>query len=295
VLEHVTRRRIALPERGVEIALLDWGGEGPLALLHHANGFLAATWDLVAQRLREHFHVVGMDGRGHGDSSKPTGEGAYGWGHFGADLAGVARVLAAEAGGRIALGLGHSFGGTSMVLAAAEEPDLFERLILVDPPLPPPEELNELDPIRTERANDLVEGARKRRSVWDSREQARAAWSEKPLFEAWDPRAFDLYVAEGLADRPDGQVELKCRGEIEGAIFSQGFSFDLWSLAARVSTPTLVLWASGGNFPRALYEGFSKALGDARVADLAGGHLVVMEQPDLVVQAVLGFAGPDRG
>ena len=119
-------------------------------------------------------------------------------------------------------------------------------------------------------------------------------WSEKPLFEAWQPQALDVYVAEGLVDRPDGQVELKCTGEVEGAIFGQGFRLDLWALAEKVATPTLLLWATGGNFPRELYEGFCDRMGDARVADLAAGHLVVMEQPDLLVDAVLGFAAPDR-
>ena len=32
----------------IEIAGWDFGGEGPLALLHHANGMCAATWGLVA-------------------------------------------------------------------------------------------------------------------------------------------------------------------------------------------------------------------------------------------------------
>ena len=43
--------RVAVGESGVEIRVLDWGGQGPLALLHHANGFCAATWGLVAARL----------------------------------------------------------------------------------------------------------------------------------------------------------------------------------------------------------------------------------------------------
>jgi hypothetical protein len=38
MLTQVSRRKIQLPESGIEIALLDWGGDGPLALLHHAKG-----------------------------------------------------------------------------------------------------------------------------------------------------------------------------------------------------------------------------------------------------------------
>jgi len=47
----IERRRLPLPGRGVEIALLDWGGDGPLVLMHHANGFCAGTFGLVAEAL----------------------------------------------------------------------------------------------------------------------------------------------------------------------------------------------------------------------------------------------------
>jgi pimeloyl-ACP methyl ester carboxylesterase len=253
MLDGVARRRIALPESGVEIALLDWGGDGPLALLHHANGFCAATWGLVAERLRDRFRLVAMDARGHGDSSRPEGEQAYAWDHFGRDAAAVARSLADESGRPgLALGLGHSFGGTSLLMAAAEQPRLFERLVLVDPVLPPPRrQAASVDPRRSERGEGLIERARRRRQVFPDRETARRSWSEKALFRDWDARAFELYLREGLRDRPDGQVELKCASEVEAAIFSQGQGFDSWVVAARVRTPTLILWAERGDFPRA--------------------------------------------
>ena len=71
----------------------------------------------------------------------------------------MARALAAEHGGRIALGLGHSFGGTAMLLAAAAEPVLFERLVLVDPVLHEPRGAESHDPQRSARASQLVERA----------------------------------------------------------------------------------------------------------------------------------------
>ena len=113
VLSGVARRVIRLPESGVEIALLDWGGEGPPALLHHANGFCAALWGPVARHLRSRFRLIAMDARGHGDSPRPEGPGAFSWDLLAADLLGVGELLLAELGApRFALGLGHSFGGT---------------------------------------------------------------------------------------------------------------------------------------------------------------------------------------
>jgi pimeloyl-ACP methyl ester carboxylesterase len=293
VLEGVRRRRLVLPESGLETALLDWGGDGPLALLHHANGFCAALWDLVARPLRRHFRVIGMDARGHGDSSRPESPGAYRWEAFGSDLAFVAETLAAESGGAcVALGLGHSFGGTAMLMAAARRPQLFERLVLVDPVLHPPRAADgEFPPERRERVFDLVESARRRSSVWPSRRVAGEKWADKALFAHWLPEAFELYLAEGLRERPDGQVELKCHPETEAAIFGQGTGFDPWPLAPRVKTPTVLLWAVRGDFPRPVYEAYAARMPDARVCDVDAGHLVPMERPEVVVREALDFAG----
>jgi pimeloyl-ACP methyl ester carboxylesterase len=292
VLDGVRRRRLVLPESGIETALLDWSGDGPLALLHHANGFCAALWDLVAQPLRRHFRLIGFDARGHGDSTHPDAPDAYRWEAFGSDLAFVAETLATEQGRGVALGLGHSFGGTAMLMAAAHRPQLFERLVLVDPVLhaPPPAD-GELPPERRERVGNLVENARRRRWVWPSRQAAREKWSDKALFANWLPEAFDLYLAEGLRDRPGGQVELKCRPETEAAIFLQGSRFDPWPLGPRVRAPGLLLWATRGDFPRGIYEAYAARMPDARVRDADAGHLVPMERPDLVVREVLAFAG----
>ena len=77
ILDRAERRRIQLPETEIEIALLDWGGDGPLALLHHANGFCAGVWGCLIEALEGRFRFVAMEARGHGDSSKPEGDDAY--------------------------------------------------------------------------------------------------------------------------------------------------------------------------------------------------------------------------
>jgi len=295
MLEAVTRRRLPLPDRGVELALLDWGGQGPLALLHHANGFCSALWEEVALALRPHYRVVAMDARGHGGSSKPAGDDAYAWHHFGDDALAVARALAAEhPDRRVALALGHSFGGTSLMLAAAQAPELFERLVMVDPVIRPQQGSAGVDPERAARSRELAERAGRRRQVFDSRREAAQIWRDKSLFAHWTKRAFELYLAEGLVDRPDGSVQLACPAEVEAAIFAAGPDFDPWEVAARVTTPTLLLWAERGDFPRMAYESIAERMADARIQDVAAGHLVTMEQPALVARCVLDFAERPR-
>jgi len=292
LLAHARPRRLTLAERGIDIALLDWGGDGPLALLHHANGFCKGAWGLVATLLRPHFRVVAMDGRGHGDSSKPSDPGAYEWHHFAEDVIAVATTLAEEAGsGNVALGIGHSFGGTSMMTAAARRPDLFDKLLLVDPVTPPPPAAAP-PPGRPDYIRRLVEGACDRRAIWPSRAEARAHLGERSLFAACDPRALDLYVLDGLREREDGSVELKCAGATEAAIFAGSSNVDVFAIAREVVTPTLFLWAAHGDFPRPVYETLAASMPHGHVETVDTGHLIPLERPDLVAQAAQKIAAP---
>lgn len=287
ILRTATRSRVRLD--GVELAVLDFGGEGPLALLHHANGFCAGVWGVVAERLRSRFHVIAFDARGHGDSSKPEAADAFGWAAFAGDLAALAeRLLAIHGGDRIGLGLGHSFGGTNTLLAASRHPGLYERIALVDPVIVPPPDAPVL-PERAERVALLANAARERQAVRGSRAEAIAGWRERRFFADWDPRVLALYAADGLRDRADGGVELKCPGYVEAAVFEAGEAVDLAGAAERVTCPALLLWARRGDFPRAVFEALTARLPDGRLEDLDTGHLAVMEQPDRVADAVLRF------
>src|SRR5262249_13546135 len=53
---------------------VDWGNEGaPNLLLIHGGRDHCRNWDWVAERLRDRFHIVAPDLRGHGDSDWTTG------------------------------------------------------------------------------------------------------------------------------------------------------------------------------------------------------------------------------
>lgn len=284
MLDGVRREKLRIPGSELDLALLDWGGAGPPALLHHANGFCAALWAPVAERLRAHFRIFAMDARGHGDSSKPAASpSSYAWAHFGADAGAVAAELVRRHG-RLALGLGHSFGGTALALAAIAGPGLFERLVLLDPIVPPSE------PVQRERASRggaLAAGARRRRVVWESRAQARQKWAGRETFADWEPVALDLYLAEGLADRDDGRVELKCPRDVEATIFENNSSVDVMELAVKLETPTVVVWARRGNFSRQHFEQLAARMQRAEVRDAPTGHFVPMEDPAFVAEVVL--------
>jgi len=285
LLAAATPRRLALPERGVEIALLDFDGPGPLALAHHANGFCKGMWAEVAELLRGQLRVIAMDARGHGDSSRPEGPEAYRWHDFAADFAAVAARLAGEAGYPLALGMGHSLGGTALLGAESLAPGHFERLLLLDPVTPPPGA--PAPPERAAHVEGMASKALRRRADWPSRAEARAWFEERSLFDGWRPEALDLYVLDGLRDRVDGGVELKCPAAVEAATFSQGGGVDLLSWVRGLAPPTLWLWAERGNFPVPYYEVLAASMRAARVERITTGHLIPMERPDLVADAAL--------
>ena len=280
------RRLVDLPGRDSTLSLLEWGEPGrPIVLLSHANGFCAASWAEFAEALAGRLHLVAIDARGQGHSPDPaagvTPE-SLGWGQLRDDLIDVSELVLGETGqARIALGAGHSFGGTLTLAAAARAPGRFGALLALDPVILPPRIPG------GGRGSDLGERARKRRARFPSRAEARASFAPKPLFAGWTPRALDLYVDFGLADAADssGEVVLRCAPEVEATIFESAVEFDMLEEATRIEAPAEILWAEHGNFPRALHEGVADRMPRGRVVPTDAGHLVLMENPALVVDA----------
>jgi len=284
---------LELPERGVELNLLDWGGDGPLAVLSHANGFCARVWEPVALRLREHFRVIGFDGRGHGDSTKLRTSEAYGWEQFVGDLIQVSERLSGELGRpRVELAVGHSFGGTVTLSAAARRPDLFARIALLDPVLIPSAELAARSP-RLGSALGMGEIARKRRNVWPTRAAVREAWKRREPFQSWDPRVLELYLLDGMRERADGQVELKCPGEIEGMVYESEEHLDAFGAAKKLQIPALLVWAKRGNFPLEWYRKLRDTASDMQLVESDADHLLPMVAPDLMAELLLRFGTAD--
>jgi hypothetical protein len=54
---------------GIRFHYLDWGNEHlPHVVLLHGGSLTAHTWDMAALLLRDSYHLVALDQRGHGDT-----------------------------------------------------------------------------------------------------------------------------------------------------------------------------------------------------------------------------------
>jgi len=288
LMEGVTRRRVRGAQPGVEIAVLDWGGEGDLVLLQHANGFCAATLAPIAKALSLRFRVVSMDLRGHGDSTpvEVTGDpDPYDWGLLSADLrAAVHELLELVRCDRVELAVGHSISGALLLDSARQEPGLFGSLLLCDPVILESEKPGEGE--FRPRGPDLAMGARKRRDRFATRAEAYAHFRSRALFAKFSPEVLALYVGEGIAATADGGFALKCRPEVEAAIFSSGALKDLSADMDRVTADVTFLHALRGNFLRERYDAVAKGIPNARVESLDVGHLFPLEEPERVLEFI---------
>ncbi|MCH8311254.1 MAG: alpha/beta hydrolase, partial [Chloroflexi bacterium] len=113
--------------RGIRLRYVDWGDNGPLMLMLHGDMRTARSWDAVARDLRDRFHIISLDSRGHGDSDWPTT--GYNFAERTRDLEAFCDALRI----RNALGVGHSTGGVVMSLLADSRREIFERLTLLEP------------------------------------------------------------------------------------------------------------------------------------------------------------------
>jgi pimeloyl-ACP methyl ester carboxylesterase len=113
---------------GMRLHYLDWGNpDKPKMLLLHGGAQSAHSWDFFSLAMRDHFHIVALDQRGHGDSDW-SDAGDYDTSFHVADIQSFTDTIGYD---RFVL-VGLSMGGRNAYSFAAEHPDKVERLIVVD-------------------------------------------------------------------------------------------------------------------------------------------------------------------
>jgi pimeloyl-ACP methyl ester carboxylesterase len=269
---------------GLSLVVHDWGGDGHPVLLAHPTGFHGLTWAPVAARLvARGRRVWSFDFRGHGDSDRtPDG---YPWSAFADDVLAVVDHLGLR-GGPTLLACGHSKGASALLLGEVREPGTFARLWCYEPIVFPSDD--ELEPRHD---FPLAEGARRRRSVWPSRDDALASYGTKPPLDVLHPDALRAYVEYGLRERADGQVELKCRPEDEAVMYAMGVANGVYPRLREVGSPVLVVCGEHTDaIPPSLGEMIVERLPHGRLEVMPGvGHFGPMQDPDATVESMLRF------
>lgn len=110
---------------------LDWGNAHlPPVLLLHGVRLQAHTWDMAALLLRDHYHLVAVDQRGHGDSEW-TSDAQFNDDTFDLMLDDT-QALVAHLGWQKFILVGMSMGGITAMKYAATFPAKLSALCIVD-------------------------------------------------------------------------------------------------------------------------------------------------------------------
>lgn len=107
-------------------------GKGPLVVLLHGFPEFWYAWRHQIGELAEHFQVVVPDLRGYGDTERPPNISDYDSSHLVLDIAGLIEAL----GHKKAHLVGHDWGGAVAWRLAMQQPQLVDRLVVLNCPHP---------------------------------------------------------------------------------------------------------------------------------------------------------------
>ena len=182
-------------------------------------------------------HVIAVDQRGHGRSTKAP---PYDWGEFGADAADLVEALDLDQ----IIGVGHSMGGHAIVQAAGKHADRFRALLLVDPVILDPAAYAMRAPLGS--ADDHP--VSRRRNRWASPEEMFERFKDRHPFSVWIPEVLMDYCRFGIVPAGDGFV-LGCPPRVEAAIYTGSAGRDIRGIIRKVTKPVVVLRAKARPSP----------------------------------------------
>ncbi|HOO70866.1 MAG TPA: alpha/beta hydrolase [Spirochaetota bacterium] len=268
---------------------LQWG-EGRQIHFLHANGFCAGVYHPFVSHLGEGFEITASDIRGHGDSAPCDCIPLKQWEPFARDLKEfVTRVMTPPV-----IGAGHSLGAVVTLMASVLYPELFSRIILIDPVILPPRLLRFISVMRflgQQHRFPLARKARRRKILFQSRDEVFARFSNgRGLFKTWPEEYITAYLNCAVAENTDRSVALKCDPELEARIY-ESVPSGVWKYVSRVSCPVLAVRGENSDtFLPAAAEKMGRSGKNISVVTVPGaGHFIPMERPRELAAVMLEF------
>lgn len=132
----------------------------------------------------------------------------------------------------------------------------------------------------------MADIALKRKSVFDSRDEARANFVDKEAFASWHPDALEGYLEGGWSG--DGPIEIACRPEVEADVYRGSTDHATWELLPAIEIPVLLMYgAESDTIDEALARDQEAQFQRAGIDFVdQTGHFLPMERPDLVADRV---------
>ncbi len=267
------------------IPLEDYGGDGELIHFAHANAYPPGAYKQLLVALNAKYKVVAI-------IQKPLQKDSEyqkfnSWEELADDI--ISSIEALNVGQVI--GMGHSLGAVATILAAYKRPELFSRLVLIDPVLFPKsfDYLGMIIPVSL-RANiiPIARKALKRKTEWYSKENAFSAYRDKEVFRRFSDEALWDYIHAGLVtDEKTSMQVLKFTKEWEARIYST-VQFVMDKLYA-IEIPIYAVRGDETNvIKKELWDTWKGKQTHNHYLNIAfASHLVPMEYPEVISKWLL--------
>lgn len=268
---------------------LDWGNaQAPTLILIHGGRDHARSWDQVALALREDWHIICPDLRGHGDSAWSP-DGAYTMPYFICDLAQLIHQLSEVPVTIVA----HSLGGAISLRYAGLYPERVRKLVAIEGlGLPPATAGTGVEKSFGTLWRDWIE---ERRSL-AARQPRRYASIEEALARMQGENAH-LSEAQarhltihGVARNEDGSFSWKFDDYMRPGPPVDISTAELHALWGNITCPILLCWGqdSSAEYPRE--DGFATRFHNASVQMFDNaGHWLHHDQFDRFIAALRAF------
>ncbi len=268
-----------------DIPYIAFGQSGPNLHFAHANAYPPGAYRQLLTRLSAEYRVVATEFRPLWPGTDPEAIGSW------YDMA-LDQIRAIDQLGLSpTIGVGHSLGAVTTVMAANERPDLFTSLILIEPVFLDRQLLEHFDqPGINPYKLPLVMIANKRRNKWQSRQEAFEHFRRKKVFSLLSDEALWDYVTAGLHTDQDGHYKLSFPTAWEAWIYAHPPT-TVWDYIPRISHPTLCIRGAQSNtLTVTAWKDWQHTQPTATSIEVAdASHLLAMEKPAVVADLIIDF------
>ena len=254
---------------GLRLHYLDWGNDDlPPMLLLHGLQDCAGLWRSFAEGVRDSYHVVALDHRGHGDSPGAT---SYALEDYVREVGGVIDALGLC---NVVL-IGHSAGGKNAFIYTAEHPGDVAKLVITD-----------MDPD----AYNPGSVAMISRYKGESDEYDDLAGVVERL-RSRQPGSTEDVLRANAVDLTTPAAGGRLRWKRHRDVVTQYDRPDAWAYLPRIDAPTLIVRGADSTLlTRDVAERMQQTIPNCRLAEIPdGGHWAHLESPDLYLRIVREF------
>lgn len=254
------------------------------AHFYAANGFPVPAYRHLLTALSSHYSLTALDNRALWPDQPRRPAGRMRCRQYARDLV---RFLETTAPGPV-VGIGHSMGATTTVMAAAARPDLFHSLVLIEPVLQSAwaATLARQLPKAVLARTQLIKTTLMSPGSWPDRTAAWRFYRSHRAYRYLSDEHLDVLL-DGLLEPTTDGVQLQFSREWEVANY-MGIDA-VWRELTQLSMPVRVIRAKPSLFlPEASWQRLQRLLPEGEFIDIPQQrHLLPMENPTLTVESIV--------